>query len=123
MPTDFDSLWASLVKGDYEEYYRIYNRVMTAKFRDSGNEAKVPLRVFVRGVEYRTSRAYSKTDSLKEAVENLFPQGFDHGKVKEKFKNVDVTISGVKQSSEVTLEYLYNLFCNPDGYLYLVINI
>lgn len=123
MQTDFDNLWEYLFKGEFDEYYKIYDRVMTAKFSSEENEVRYPIRVFFKGVEYRTSRAMDKSMNLKEVISEVFPNALENGEFKEKFKNVDVSVSGIKQAAGVTLKYLYDLFCNPDGYLYLVVSV
>lgn len=123
MPTDFDNLWENWLKGEYEEYYKIYNRVMTAKFHSETNEARIPLRVFFRGNNYRTSKALDKKMTLEEAIKILFPMSHKDGNFLEKFKNVDVHCGVVALSSKFVLEDLYKLFALPDGYLYLTVSI
>jgi hypothetical protein len=123
MPTDFDNLWEYLFKGDFDEYYKIYDRVMTEKFKNDLNETKYPLRIFFKGINYRTSRAIDKTFTLVQAIKQIFPNAIENDQFKEKFQTVDVSVSGIKQSGSVTIEYLYDLFCNPDGYLYIVVNV
>lgn len=123
MPTDFDNLWEYLFKSDFDEYYKIYDRVMTEKFKNDLNETKIPLKILFKGINYHTNRVILKEKTLAETIKEIFPNALENGEFKEKFKNVEVTINGLRQSGSVTLEYLYNLFANPDGNLYLVVSV
>lgn len=123
MPTDFDNLWEYWVKEDYEEYYKIYNRVMTPKFYNEMNESRIPIKVFFRGNDYRSSKAYDKNMNLEEAIKLLFPFAHENDEFLERFKTVDVSTSNVKLSKKFKLGELYKIFANPDGYLYLTVKI
>lgn len=123
MPTDFDNLWEYWLKGDYTEYYKIYDRVMTAKFKNEDNEKRVPLRVYFRGNNYKTSKALDRNLTILEAIKIMFPNSHEDGEFLEPFKSVDVACHSVSLSSEFVLEDLYKLFANPDGYLYLTVSI
>ena len=123
--SDFSALWTSCFKANYEEYYKIYERVMSAKFENPLNDTRIPLRIFFKGNDYRTSRALDRYLSLVDAIKQIFPKCYDQadGRIKEEFRTVDVTVGGIPLSSTMSLEYLYKLFCNPDGYLYLTVSI
>lgn len=123
MPTDFDNLWEYWLKGNYEEYFKIYDRVMTAKFQNENNETRVPLRVYFRGNTYKTSKALDKNMTVLETVKLLFPNSHKDGEFLEPFKGVDVACHTVALSSEFVLKDIYKLFANPDGYLYLTVSI
>jgi len=122
MPSDFDNLWEHCHSGDYQSYYKIYDRVMKPKFENSLNYERVPLRIYVRGNAYHTSRALPAVLSLKDAVFQTFPNILDEaGNVKDKFKNVDASVNSIPLSGEARLQELYMMFANPDGYLYITL--
>lgn len=122
-PNDFDNMWEYYQKGSFRDYMTIYERVIIAKMKDPKNLLNVPLRVFVKNSKYKTVRSYSKHTTLGALIPTIFPDMLSGSELKHEYQNIDVSICGLKQSAEVTLEYLYDIFKNPDGQLYLVVSI
>ena len=62
--------------------------------------------------------------NLKQAIFEIFPNALnEEGEIKEKFKGVDVKINTIPLAGNSLLKDLYAIFANPDGYLYLTINV
>jgi hypothetical protein len=108
-------MWEYYQKGNFKDYMTIYERVIIPKMKDPKNLMFVPLRVFVKNSKYKTVRSFHRETTLGEVISAIFPNMMNGSELKEEYKQVDVSICGLKQSSEVTLQYLYDIFKNPDG--------
>lgn len=72
-PTDFENMWEYYQKTNFKDYLTIYDRVIIPKMKDPKNLMFVPLRIYVRGSKYKTSRSYPRSMTLGEMIPNLFP--------------------------------------------------
>jgi len=118
-----DQMWSNLLKEDYIEYFKIYDKVLHCQFNLDLDLLRVPVTFFLKGTHHMLNRSVLQKFDLKAALHYIFPHLFDQDRMEllPKFHNLTVKLAGAVLSFSSPIKYLYECFKSIDGVLYLTI--
>lgn len=116
-------MWNYLTEDKVDDYFYIYDKVMTCTFNYNRNEMRIPVTCFVKGTTHEVSRGIMACLQLEEALESLFPQLHDPNthELLPQFRKVKVRLLGADLDLSTPVYYLYETFKSINGVLYLTL--